>query len=473
MSRQAGHRQGGATRGGAEQQDIGRGAEPRHQVVDMPLHAAAELVRDHQQVRLARGAQQCRGDREAGRPGGIAPDMPVDQAGVVGIARHQRIEAAPLPARGGRAEADIALVVHVGVAGQQVAPAAHGGAQAEIILLAVAAAECLAIEHADVVQRRAADVHAEADRGRHLDGAPGVHRAAGGVDRLHVEAEGGRDAGDGGIAADRRVVGKRRDRGDARHRIGLRGKPAQPAVRHHRVAVEQRDIVRRGGLHAAIDRADEAEIARIVQQRDGAGLRQRPQPGDQLRFGRAVFDHDHLARRAVGIGQHGLQAVPRLPQSAIDGDDDVDRDPVRTRRRQHGRGQERGDVERLLGRPAAARADPEVMQHRVVGGFRMHLGVVGGIEMRVRIAQFAGAPGQVVQQRGIAGRRDVGVAGIIPGAVEEAVRIASLVRAIQDVMGQRIMVDRAQLGVPLQIPRDVENRAQPFGCLRIHNLNRR
>ncbi len=51
----------------------------------------------------------------------------------------------------------------------QVLPAARRGTQAEIVLLAVAGAEGLDIELADVVQAVAADLHAKADRGRDLD----------------------------------------------------------------------------------------------------------------------------------------------------------------------------------------------------------------------------------------------------------------------------------------------------------------
>ena len=334
-------------------------------------------------------------------------------------------------------------------------------------------AERLAVERPDIVQRRAADIHAEPDRGRELDAAPDIHRAARGVDAVHVEAERRRDAGDAGIAADRGVVRERRDRGHARHRIGLRGKPAQPAVRDHRVAVQQRDIVGAGRLHAAIDRGDEPEVAGVVQQGDAPGARQRAQPGDEFRFGRAVLHHDHAAGGAIGVRQHRLQTLLGLPQSAIGGDDDVDHDTVRTGGRKRRRGQVVADLDRLLGLPAAPGADPDVVRQRIGRGLRMHLDVVGGIEARVRIAQLGRAPGQVMQQRGQSGWLDIRVADGVPGAVEEPVRIAPLGRAEQREVHQRIEIDRAQLGVFRQVPLDVEECAQLLGGSRVEHIGQR
>src|SRR5271156_3243056 len=90
-----------------------------------------------------------------------------------------------LPRR--RSKTDVALMEHIGVAGQHVAPAAYARPQAEIVLLAIALPERLGIEETHIVQCRPADVHAEPDRGRHLDTAPDIHRPAHRIDGLHVE----------------------------------------------------------------------------------------------------------------------------------------------------------------------------------------------------------------------------------------------------------------------------------------------
>ena len=57
-----------------------------------------------------------------------------------------------------------------------VAPAEMAGAQAEIVLLAVALGEQVLAEQAGGVEAVAADVHAEADRGRDVDRGPRVRR---------------------------------------------------------------------------------------------------------------------------------------------------------------------------------------------------------------------------------------------------------------------------------------------------------
>ena len=160
-------------------------------------------------------AEQGGGHREAERRHRVRLDVLCDDPGVVRIAPGERVHA-PRPALVlAGAEADRAFVEHERVAGQTVRPAALAGAHAEVVFLAIAAAERLGVEAADLVQRGTADIHAEADRGRHRDAAPGIHRAARGIDRSEVEAERQRPALVARIAADRRVVGERRDRCDA------------------------------------------------------------------------------------------------------------------------------------------------------------------------------------------------------------------------------------------------------------------
>ena len=105
-------------------------------------------------------------------------------------------------------------------------PAARSGAHAEIVLLAIAATERRLVERPDLIKSGAPDIHAEADRRWHLDPASGIgprHAAsiasASGAERERAVRRGPR------IAADRGVVGERRDGGYARPGIGLGRQP--------------------------------------------------------------------------------------------------------------------------------------------------------------------------------------------------------------------------------------------------------
>src|SRR5690606_14041468 len=86
------------------------------------------------------------------------------------------------------AEAHAAGMPHERVQGMQVAPARLGGALAEIVLLAVALAELLDVEQAHLAQAVAADVHAEAHAGRHVDRLAGVRARERGVETGSVPA---------------------------------------------------------------------------------------------------------------------------------------------------------------------------------------------------------------------------------------------------------------------------------------------
>ncbi len=66
-------------------------------------------------------------------------------------------------------ETDTPGMQHESVKRMQVAPAGFGGAPTEVVFLAVALAEILDVEQADRIQAVAADVHAKADTGRHID----------------------------------------------------------------------------------------------------------------------------------------------------------------------------------------------------------------------------------------------------------------------------------------------------------------
>ena len=211
-------------------------------------------------------------------------------------------------------------------------PAVLGGAQAEIVFLAIAAAERLGVEAADLVQRGTADIHAEADRRRHLDAAAGIHRAAGGIDRVEVLAE-------------RQRARPRRSDSRRSSRCWRTARPRRCAAPHRRVP--RAGAASRGGTSvslfssatswvpaASMPRLAEATKPRLRRLRssgDAAGRRQSVEPGGQGGFRRAVVDHDHPPGRAIRIGQHALQAAPGFLQAAIGRDDRRPRDTGRGR----------------------------------------------------------------------------------------------------------------------------------------------
>src|SRR5688572_26591706 len=113
-------------------------------------------------VRSWRPGEEIR-DRGAARGERVARDEVGDERIVAGIARDEPRELLAAGLLAERPEALAADVDDVGVVAEHVAPAVGGGAQAEVVLLAVAAAEGRGVEVADRVECRAPDDHAEAD----------------------------------------------------------------------------------------------------------------------------------------------------------------------------------------------------------------------------------------------------------------------------------------------------------------------
>ncbi len=226
-----------------------------------------------------------------------------------------------------------------------------------------------------------------------------------------------------------------------------------------------------GRCHAAVDRGDEAQVARIAQQCDPPRRRQLAQPGHQRRLGRAVLDHDDAAQAgATGISQHRAQAGLGLRQAAIDRDDDIDDQAARQRQGGPLGRQIVGDGERPLRRIAAPAAEPQVIQQRIGRRLRMLRDVVDGIEARVRMAQLRRPCPQVMQQRVEPAGGDVGIVLGIPGAVEERVRITPLRHAMADEVLQRINARRSNVGITQPIPARIKKPGHAtsrfgFGCV--------
>ena len=150
MARQRRDRQRDAARSRFQKQEIGAIARTADQIADVASHAAAKRVGDQQGDRATEMAEQRGGGSEAGRTGRILADVLVDQPCIVRPAfGKQGLALRGLTVAIG-AEADLAGVENEGVAGQQVVPAAGGGAQAEIVFFAVPAAEGGGVEQADI-----------------------------------------------------------------------------------------------------------------------------------------------------------------------------------------------------------------------------------------------------------------------------------------------------------------------------------
>ena len=217
------------------------------------------------------------------------------------------------------------------VVAEHVAPARPRGAHAEVVLLAVARAECR-IEHPDFVEQRATNVEAEADPGRQVRVARHRSRGDCGTHRFGI---GSRwpfmVAAEQRIRTDLRVVGKWSDRADSGVGGGAAQQRVEPAGGDDRVGVEQ-DDVRARAAHAPVRRSREAEVRIVGEQRHvpeparGDFVEQRP----DRRIGRRVVD-EHQPVVAAGVGEHGLHAAPQVVGRVVDGNDDLDRHVARRR----------------------------------------------------------------------------------------------------------------------------------------------
>ena len=211
----------------------------------------------------------------------------------------------------------------------QVAPAGLGSAHAEVVFLAVAFAEVLDVEQADVGQCGAADVHAETHAGGHVDHLAGVCAGA-----QRVQLGGGPAGGqvvvlaEARVAADGGVVGERGDAGHLLVAIGGGADAVEPVAGDLSVAVEQQHIVVGRQRHAAVDGADKAEVLIVLQQQQARiiGLRDEfAQPLGDSGFGAGIVDDHQAPGRAAGGCHDRLDAALRVFQAAINGDDEVHR----------------------------------------------------------------------------------------------------------------------------------------------------
>ena len=204
------------------------------------------------------------------------------------------------------------------------APAEMTGANAEIVLLAIALGEDILAEQPDLRQAVAAKVDAEAMCCRHLN-----DRAAIGPASQTIEPERCRCVRNRigtifpRITEHRCIVGKWCRGPDVRCAVRRLGQSLDPARRRQRIAVQQNHVAVAGGSNAGIGSGGKAAILRLVAQQDAALPRQFSQRFHQSGFGRCIFDHN-TARACRQRGQHTVDAGKGSIAATIGRDHDVD-----------------------------------------------------------------------------------------------------------------------------------------------------
>ena len=211
-------------------------------------------------------------------------------------------------------------MIHKHVRGEPMRPAELSCAQAEIGFLAVTDAERGRIEFSDCLETVMTDVQAEADAHWNLSrGAPV---------RLGSEsADGGRFVSVNGaaksarVARNRTVITEGRDGTYARFVVGGIAQTLQPALEDQSVGIQQHDVL--VGIHreSPVDRADEAEIALIAQQRDAARGQEVIEGGHERGVRTRIVD-DHRSRPCTDGGQYAVNARQRFRAVAVNRDDD-------------------------------------------------------------------------------------------------------------------------------------------------------
>ena len=126
-------------------------------------------------------------DRRPQRACRIALHVLAHLAQIIGIEVQERLARTHGEREPFSRKAHGAFVIDEHVAGQDIAPAGAGRAQAEVVLLAVAAPEPLRVEQPHLVEAGAPYAHAEAHGRRQIDGPAGVGRREETVERREPE----------------------------------------------------------------------------------------------------------------------------------------------------------------------------------------------------------------------------------------------------------------------------------------------
>ena len=205
------------------------------------------------------------------------------------------------------------------VVGQADLEAGLPGAQAEVVLLAVAAAEGLLVEDPHPLQHLRLDPHAEADPGRERGPQParaGGDQAGEALRRValrnRVVAREVRDAADGG------VVGEGGEDAGGRRRGGRCAEPVEEPLEHLGVRVEEEHVAPGGVAQAAVGGGHEADVPLVAQDDDArVGAGEGGQVVRDARLGAGVVQQ-HQPEVAGGVAQHALRAPPREGARVVD-----------------------------------------------------------------------------------------------------------------------------------------------------------
>jgi len=180
------------------------------------------------------------------------------------------------------------------------------------------------IEHPDLIQAGPPDIHAKTNRGRNLhvlariDPREQIVQFGQADPRRHCVVRAKKR-----IAANRRVIGKRRRRANVRLAVRTAPQPIQPVIGHLGVAVQQHHVAIRVQGHAPIHRADKAEVPRIGQHRHARPIPQRSAVRCQLGFRAGIVDqHQFEGGRALRL-QDRFDATSGFLESPVHGDDHV------------------------------------------------------------------------------------------------------------------------------------------------------
>ncbi len=306
----------------------------RDHVVDVPLDAPAPAVRHVQQRPAGEVPGQPRPvEPRPPAPAGIGLDELADPGRIVGVLGEQRRLALVVLAARVEPERDLAGMVDEHVLGEQVDEAGLDGAQAPVVLLAVALAEGLGVEVADGVEGGGGHVHAEADAGGHGHGAAAIdlrgHAVEVGPGDLERHGVVGVEAR---VGADRGVVGQGRDAAHGRARLGggsclrlsVGDEAVEPVAEDFSVGVEQDDGAALAQAEGAVDRADEAEVALVLDEVEQAAAGEGGEVRGELRVGGAVVDGEQGEGGGLGRRQAGVEGAQGLAAALVDGDDDDD-----------------------------------------------------------------------------------------------------------------------------------------------------
>ncbi len=102
--------------------------------------------------------------------------------------------------------------------------------------------------------------------------------------------------------------------------------PVEPVAEDLRVGIEQDDGAALAQAEGAVDRADEAEVAFVLDEVEQAAAAA-GEPGEvcgEFRVGGAVVDGEQGEGRGLGLGQAGVEGAQGLAAALVDRDDHDD-----------------------------------------------------------------------------------------------------------------------------------------------------